>query len=283
MFTTTCFILALVFLFVYHETVLSYGEKALPYIRWFYRAVEFLVGLRDDFGKFPDHTKDTLDWSELRKLWKHDEVMLVTAIHEAGHAVCVLPPARIRQISIYQRRFFEHGGQVLTRYPVYLPRKIADRVCKLEALSENNPNVHEAEQALWAAQKLLLQHDPNRNERAWSFCVHTLGGLASEAVYRKKFDSTGANRDLRMAARYARFLVEQQNPAPPWNEQEEENPFDLSRVFRTIQANSPEACILNRAYSRAKVLVKQRRSRVNRIVLALNENWTLDEDAVARL
>jgi cell division protease FtsH len=118
----------------------------------------------------------------------------------------------------------------------------------------------------------------------WHNIVIDLGGIAAEAKEFRGFRSGPAETDLVKALAFARTLAERGDVNPPWGGSElPANAFDLSKLFRSVVAGSPEARILNLAYVRAKALVKSDQERLYRMAEDLTEKGVLGKADITYL
>lgn len=123
---------------------------------------------------------------------------------------------------------------------------------------------------------LCLASKSQKSPVLWHFIVLKLGGIAAETKEFRKFRSGPAEDDLADAVKSARLLADRGSPNPPWGGSElPDNAFDLSKVFRSVVAGSPEARILNLAYARAKFLVAKDQQRLRRVAEDLVEKGRL--------
>ena len=179
-----------------------------------------------------------------------DHPELRTAVHEAGHAICAWFNPYVTRIEHITLKNQAGNGHMLC---------------------------------------FIVSDEQHNNDALWAHAAVALGGIAAEAGEFGTFHSRMANGDLLRARDLAVMLVARaMGPTPgallcPWDIELEEDAFDLSQMFRSIDEDSAEARVLNLCYLRAKQLIAHDSRRLYQITEALLDKGELQASDIAKI
>lgn len=172
------------------------------------------------------------------------------AVHEAGHAVCAW----------------------------FNPYVVRIDYITLDDGSTGTGRVHQT-----------ISSKRHRADARWALIATDLGGIAAEVLEFGVVRSGPARGDLIRARDLAVQLVaEAKDPnattgSSPWDHVLPDEPFDVSRMLRSIESDSDEARILNICYVRAKHLIESNPTLMERTVKALLQEGRLERDQIDRI
>lgn len=178
-----------------------------------------------------------------------DRVELRTAVHEAGHAICAWFNPYVTSIEHITLENEAGNGHVL----------------------------------------YSMSGKRHKNDALWSHIVVALGGIGAEATEFGKFRSKGATGDLLRARDLAAMLVaRERGPTPgalfcPWDIELDEDAFDLSQMFLSVDEDSADARVLNLCYARSKQLIARDPQRFHQLIEALLEKGELQPDDIGQI
>ena len=133
--------------------------------------------------------------------------------------------------------------------------------------------------------RTLTQHRQSAQPEAdWYLLVGHLGGLAAEMHEFGNVRSGPSGSDLVLAKDPMGRLVNAGALSAPWTGAVlPQDYFDVSTMYRSIEAGSDSAFVLNMSYQRARRLVDQDNGRLIEVAEALCEHGTIAEPEIKRI